>query len=88
MSSVAFGMIDRDAFGDRVQQHRLAGARRRDDQRALPVADRRDQIDGAPRELGAALRRRPVSSVSFRSGYVAVSELKSGRRNTPSDRRR
>ena len=50
-------MIDRDAFGDRVQQRRLAGARRRDDQRALAVADRRDEIDRAAGQLGAALRR-------------------------------
>ena len=50
-------MVDRDPFGDRLQEHRLAGARRRDDQRSLAVADRRDQVDRAPRELGADLRR-------------------------------
>ena len=53
------GMVDRDAFGDAVQQRRLAGARRRDDQRALAVADRRDQIDRAANELRARLRRTP-----------------------------
>ena len=49
-------MIDRDAFGDRVQQHRLAGASRCDDERALAVADGRDEIDRAARELRATLR--------------------------------
>ena len=51
------GMIDRDPLGDRLQQHRLSGARRRHDQGALAVADRRDQIDRPACELGADLRR-------------------------------
>ena len=64
----------------RVEQRRLAGARRRDDQRALAVADRRDQIDRAARELGSALGRpsRLHEQLPF-SGYDAGRELKSGR---------
>ncbi len=50
-------MVDRHAFDDRLQQRGLAGARRRDDQRALPVADRRNQIDRPSREFRAGLRR-------------------------------
>ena len=61
-------MVDRDAFGDRVQQRRLAGACRRDDERALAVADRRDEVDRAARELVAALGGRPVSSVELSLG--------------------
>ena len=40
-------MILADAVGDLLQQNRLAGARRSDDQHALTHADRRDQIDDA-----------------------------------------
>src|SRR6185437_6088976 len=40
----------------RVEQGRLAGAGRGDDQRPLSVADRRDEIDRASSELGSALR--------------------------------
>ena len=48
-------MIDRDAFDDRLQEHRLSGAGRSDDERALAVSDWRDQIDCAARQLGSAL---------------------------------
>ena len=48
---IALGMIGRDRLRDILQQHRLAGARRRHDQRALPLADRRDQIDDARRQI-------------------------------------
>ena len=37
----------RDRLRDLLQDDRLAGARRRDDQRALPHAHRRDQVDDA-----------------------------------------
>ena len=40
-------MIGRDRIGDRLQQHRLAGARRGDDQSALAFADGRQQIHHA-----------------------------------------
>ena len=32
---------------DRLQEHRLAGARRRDDQAALPLADGREEVEDA-----------------------------------------
>ena len=38
-------MVGGDRVGDVLQHHRLAGARRGDDQRPLSLADRRDQID-------------------------------------------
>src|SRR5438876_5904260 len=41
------GMVGGDAVRDVLQHHRLAGARRGDDEPALPLADRREQIDGA-----------------------------------------
>ena len=48
---IAFRMIVRDRVGDVLQQHRLAGARRRHDQRALAFADRRNDVDDASREI-------------------------------------
>ena len=38
-------------MGDVLQQHRLAGARLRDDQRALALAERRHDVDHARREV-------------------------------------
>jgi hypothetical protein len=46
---VALGVIGRDRVRDVLQQHGLAGARRRDDERALAFADRRDDVDDARR---------------------------------------
>ena len=49
-------MVGGDRGGDVLQQHRLAGLRRGDDQAALALADRRDQIDGARGQvLGGAV---------------------------------
>ena len=42
---IAFRMIGRDRMGYVLKQHRLAGARRCDDQSALALAKRRHQID-------------------------------------------
>ena len=42
---VALGVVARDRVGDRLQHHRLAGLRRRHDQRPLALADRHDQVD-------------------------------------------
>ena len=39
------GVVGDDAVGDVLHQHRLAGARLRDDQRALALAERRNQVD-------------------------------------------
>ena len=51
-----FGMIDRDAVGDRLEQHRLAGLGRTDDQAALSAAHRRDEVDHASGEFGRVIR--------------------------------
>ena len=42
-----FGVVGGDGVGDVLQQHRLAGARRRDDQAALALADGRQQVHDA-----------------------------------------
>ncbi len=44
---IAFGMVGGDRLRDVLQEHRLAGAGRRDDQGALALADRRDDVDDA-----------------------------------------
>ena len=44
-------MVGRDRVRDVLQQHRLAGARRRYDQRALALADRRHDVDDARAEI-------------------------------------
>src|SRR3546814_9049333 len=49
-SSDLLGMIVGDRLGDVLEQHGLAGARRRDDQRALALALRADEVDH-PRRL-------------------------------------
>ena len=48
---VDLGVVGGDAVGDVLQQHRLAGARRRDDQAALPLADRDHQVHDARRQV-------------------------------------
>jgi hypothetical protein len=42
-------VVDRNAFRDGMEEHRLAGARRRDDQCALSVADWGDEVDRTAR---------------------------------------
>ena len=44
---VALGVVRGDRVGDRLQHHRLACLGRRDDERALALADRHDQVDDA-----------------------------------------
>ncbi len=44
---IALGVIGGDGVRDVLQQHRFTGAGRRHDQRALALADRRDDIDDA-----------------------------------------
>jgi hypothetical protein len=54
-------MIGGDRVGDVLQQHGLAGARRRDDQAALALADRRQQVhDAFPVQRTAVERRNPI----------------------------
>ena len=49
--SVISGMVGGDGVGDVLQQHRLAGARRRHDQAALALADGRQQVEHARRDV-------------------------------------
>ena len=84
---VAFGVVGGDRVGDVLQQHRLAGARRRHDQRALALADRRDDVDDAGRKilLGRILvlhaqplvgiERREVVEVDLVAGLFGVFEV-------------
>jgi hypothetical protein len=48
---VAFGVVEGDRLRDVLHQHGLTRARRRDDQRALALTDRRDDVDDAGREV-------------------------------------
>ena len=60
-------MIRRDRLRDALQQHRLAGARRRDDQAALALADRRHQIhDAAGQVVGRRLELEPLLRIERR----------------------
>ena len=49
---VDLGVVDRDGVRDLLQHDGLAGLGRRDDEAALALADRRDEVDDALRELG------------------------------------
>ena len=44
---LAVRLVGDDRLGHLLQQDRLTGARRRDDQRSLTLADRRDEVDHA-----------------------------------------
>ena len=84
---IALRVIVRDRVGDVLQQHGLAGARRRHDQRALALADRRDDVDDARREilLGRILEfhlqplvgieRRQVVEVDLVAGLFGIFEI-------------
>ena len=48
---VHLGMVRRDAVGQALEQHRLARAGRRDDEAALALAERREQVHDAAREV-------------------------------------
>ena len=48
---IDLGMIVGDGVGDVLHHHRLAGARRRHDDRALALAQRRDEVDDAGRQI-------------------------------------
>ena len=54
---IHLGVIRRHRLRDALQQHRLAGARRRDDQAALPLADRRHQVHDAAGQVLAVRSR-------------------------------
>ncbi len=72
-------MIRRDRIRDRLQQHRFAGARRGDDQSALTLADRREQIHHAARVVVARgfhlqplvrIQRRQVVEENLIAGFL------------------
>jgi hypothetical protein len=49
---VYLGMVLRDGIGDLLQDHGLAGTRRRDDQAALPLPDGCQEVDQAGGQIG------------------------------------
>src|SRR5471032_2293788 len=61
------GMIGGDRIGDVLQQHRLAGAWRRNDQPALTLADGRQQVHHAARIIVAhGLKLQPLMGIQRR----------------------
>ena len=79
-----FGMIRRNRVGDVLQQHGLAGARRRNDQTALAFAQRGQQVHDAGAgvvadgfQLDALLRiqRRQVVEQDLVAGFVRGLEV-------------
>src|SRR6185437_10527760 len=67
---IDLGMVGGNGGGNVLQQHRLAGLRRRDDETALALADRRHEIDGAGGQvLGgsvAALQLQALGGMEWR----------------------
>ena len=84
---ITFRVIVGDRVGDVLQQHRLAGTRRRHDQRALAFADRRDDVDDAGGEILfgrilefhlqplVGIERRQVVEVDLVAGFPGSSKL-------------
>ena len=76
----------RDAVGDRLEQHRLAGLRRADDERALALADRIDEVDEPLAQvLGVRLEVDELDGVDRGQG-VEVRPAPGGLRIDPVDR--
>src|SRR5438132_14417854 len=60
-------MIRRDGVRDLLQQHRFAGARRRNNQAALPFSERREQVHYARADVVArGLKRQPLLRIQRR----------------------
>ena len=78
---IAFRMIGGDRLGDVLQQHGLAGARRRDNQGALALADRRDDIDDARRQIlaGRVLNLEPQAFVRIERRQIIEMDFVPGR---------
>ena len=80
-------MIGGDRVGDVLQDDGLAGARLRDDQRALALAERRDEVDDARGQVLAGrivdlhlealvgIERRQIVEVDLVAGLVRVLEI-------------
>ena len=78
---VHLGVIGGDRVGDRLQQHRLAGARRRDDQPALALAERRHQVhDARGQVLGIGFEPDAFLRVERRQVLEEDALLAAGRR--------
>ena len=74
---VGLRVVLRDRVGDLLQHDRLAGLGGRDDEAALALADRRDEVDHALREL---LRRRLHAQALLRVQRRQVAEFDAVRR--------
>src|ERR1700730_10269240 len=86
-NQVALRVVGRDRVRDILQQHGLACARRRYDQRTLPLADRGDNVDDAGREILLArilmlhaqpllrIERREVVEVDLVARLVRILEI-------------
>ena len=81
---VAFRMVLQNAVGDLLQEDGLAGARRGDDQAALPLADRRDQVHDAHVDLArlgfehepfVRVQRRQVVEDNFLRQQLGIVEV-------------
>ena len=66
------GMVLADRVGHLLEEHGLADARRRDDEAALPEADRREEVDDA---RGVFLRGRLEDDAPGREGRRQVLEV-------------
>ena len=71
------GVVALDRRGDRLHDRGLAGLRRRHDEAALALADRRDEVDDPRRHVGRVVGS---SRRSFSSGNSAVRSSNRGRR--------
>jgi hypothetical protein len=72
---VDLGVVVHDGVGDVLQQHRLAGARRRDDQRALALADGAEQVDDAGRVVLRGVGTRGCSRPRVERRQVVEEDL-------------
>ncbi len=85
-----FGMIVGDRLGDILQHHRLADARRRDDQRALALALRGNDVDDAGRlvldgrvqriepQLLVRIERRQIVEIDAVANHIGIIEIDRG----------
>ena len=71
---VDLGVVGRDRLRDVLQQHRLAGARRRDDEAALALADGRHQVHDARRQVVGG-RLEPQALLRIERRQVLEEEL-------------
>ncbi len=77
---IAFGVVFLDRRGDILQEHGLAGARRRNDQGALALADRGDDVDDPARPvlLGGVLAFHLQPLLGIKRGEIVEMDLLPG----------